>query len=135
MVQARDRAGQTPDEVRGAFLAQRTMVCGVELKPFTLGILWLLEELGSPLMDPAQQGVNLNLRDTARAIYVFKEPQAARAALTEGVAVLDEQAHALALNFTPGDVRELCAAITNIVTEGLATVPGAGGGNPPGAPG
>lgn len=127
MSRARQRAEQTPDEVRAAFLQKRTEVCGVTLHPFTLGIIWLLEEIGHPIMDPAgvAEAGTLKTRQMAEAIFIFSAPGEAREALAAGREVFDESVHQRAMQIPPGEIKTLANAIAQIVKEGLATVPGA----------
>lgn len=126
MIQARDRAQQTPDEVRAAFLQKRVAAGGLELHPLTLGIIWLLEEIRSPLIEGIKDGQPLTIRQQAEAAFVFAQPDDARAALAEGRPAFDLAAHQLAAQIVPGDLNEIAVAIGAILNEGLATIPGAG---------
>jgi len=129
MLQARDRAQQTPDEVRAAFLQKRTHAGGLELHPLTLGIIWLLEEIRSPLIEGIKDGQPLTIRQQAEAAFVFAQPDEARAALAEGREAFALAAHQLAAQVVPGDLNEIATAIGAILHDGLATIPGATGGD------
>lgn len=129
MIHARDRAQQTPDEVRAAFLQKRVSAGGLELHPLTLGIIWLLEEIQSPLIEGIKDGQPLTIRQQAEAAFVFARPDEARAALTEGRDAFRLEAHQLAAQIVPGDLNEIAVAIGAILNEGLATIPGATGGD------
>jgi hypothetical protein len=147
MLAARGAAMQTPQEVREAFLKGRRSIGPVNVDPFSLGILWLFEELKhpfndpKPLLDAAQKPVldanqqplfePLTMRDTARAIFIFHDPEAAGDALAEGEEVLDSQARALARGIAPSELAAIIATISKTFAEGLATIPGAGNSNPP----
>lgn len=159
MLHARDRAQQTPDEVRQAFLARRRTIGPVYVEPFSLGILWLFEQLKHPFNEPqleldgdgkpmplldeggAQKldangrpqfkAVPLSIQDTARAIYVFHDSESAAEALAEGVDTFDSQAMGLVRGIDPAFLPEISAVIAQTFAEGLATIPGAGAANPP----
>ena len=159
MLKARDQAAQTPEEVRKAFLTRTRAVGPLVLQPFSLGILWLFEELNHPfnkpeevlrdaegnpvpLLDaegkpqikdgkPLYQAKPMSLADTARAIYVFADPEGAAETLSAGLEAFDTAAKSLAFGIAPEHLPAIGLAIKTIFTEGLATIPGAGGANPP----
>src|SRR5262245_41523605 len=125
MIEARDRAHNTPEEVRAAFLGKRAKAGGLELHPLTLGIIWLLEDLQHPLIDGLKEGERLSIKQQAGAAFVFAAPDEARAALAEGRETFEMGAHQVAMKLTPADLGEVAAAVVRIFNEGLATIPGA----------
>jgi hypothetical protein len=158
MLNARDQANQTPESVRTAFLARRQSIGGVFIEPFSLGLLWLFEELKHPLHTPRhvlddkgqaipvlgeggqQLEVNgqkifqtepLSFRDIARAIYIFHDSEAADEALADGEGNFDREAFALAKGIDASKISVILGLITKTLKEGLATVPGGGAANPP----
>jgi hypothetical protein len=159
MLKARNQAAQTPEEVRKAFLTRARTVGPLVLQPFSLGILWLFEELKHPFNEPDEilrdaagnpvplldaagkpqlkdgqplyQVKPMSLADTARAIYVFADPEGAAETLATGMEAFDTAAKSLAFGISPEHLLAINRAIKTIFTEGLATIPGAGAGNPP----
>lgn len=133
MLKARDQAAQTPEEVRKAFLTRTRAVGPLVLQPFSLGILWLFEELNHPFNATPTDApaAPLTIKDTARAIYVFSDPEGAAEALASGLEAFDTAAMALAFGIAPEHLPAISAAIKGIFQEGLATIPGAGATNPP----
>jgi len=159
MLSARDEAMQTPDEVREAFLKRKRQLGPVYVEPFSIGILWLFEELKHPLytggdkildaegqpvpvLDDQQKPVTrngrvvfatepLSARDICRAIYIFHDSESAGEALSAGEDNFDQAALELVRGISQHMVGEIIAAITVTLTEGLATVPGGGAANPP----
>jgi hypothetical protein len=148
MLAARDSAMQTPDEVRKAFLGRRRSVGPVYVEPFSLGILWLFEEIkhplnegreplldakGEPVLDARGQPVPqpLSARDVARAIFIFHDSEGAAEALAEGVQTFDAAAVALVRQIDVQWIVKINEVINQTFSEGLATLPGAGGSNPP----
>lgn len=160
MLEARDAAQQTPPQVRRAFLGSAAAECKLELVEFSLGVLWLFEELkhpfnegreplrdaeGKPILARNEKGEPIlkdgnplvmlkpmSMRDNMRAILVWHDPEAAHEALTAGgVEQLDAAAMELALKLSPADLAGLLTEINRRFTEGLATIPGAGASNPP----
>jgi hypothetical protein len=126
-------AAQTPEEVRKAFLTRTRAVGPLVLQPFSLGILWLFEELNHPFnATPSEaSAAPLSIRDTARAIYIFADPEGAAETLTGGAESFDTAAKSLAFGIAPEHLPAISQAIKTIFAEGLATIPGAGAGNPP----
>lgn len=128
-VEARDRAAQTPEEVRKAFLAGTKTVGPISLQPFSLGILWLLEEIDHPIIKPAAE---LKAKDVSRAIAIFSDPEGAGEAIkSAGLDALDEFAMPIVSGISMAWLSEIIAAIVEIITEGLATIPGGGKADPP----
>lgn len=146
MLEARDQAMQTPDEVRAAFL-DRTRVLGpVRIEPFSLGILWLFESLkhplysggkpiledGKPVLDgkgkPKTEG--LSIQDISRAIYIFHDSEGAAEALASGEEAFDAEAMSLVRGIEPASIGTILEEITKTLAEGLATIPGGGAANP-----
>lgn len=130
MAVARDRAAQTPEEVRKAFLGTKERIAGIDLEPFTMGVIWLLEEIEHPTFTGTAKG-NLSIRDIGRALFIYSDSAGARAALAEGIEAFDIGAHEVAKRVLPGEIAEVAAAIAKRTAEGMATVPGSGTGNPP----
>lgn len=128
MLAARDRAQQTPEEVRAAFLGKRVSAGGLELHSLTLGIVWLFEKLRHPLLEGLTDGQRLSIEQQIQAAFIFAQPSEAHAALSEGIETFDAAAHKLAMNLTPADLNDIAHAIGMIMAEGLATIPGVGGG-------
>lgn len=135
MRDARDAAAQTPPDVRTALLAGprsvESLTGRVTFQPLSLGTLWLLEEIGHPLLKTSQDAApaELPIRDIVSALFVFANPADARAAISESRAVFDAEAQAFAGNFAPSQFESLVAVLSTIISEGLATAP-AGGGKP-----
>ncbi len=138
MQSARKGAEQTPQEVREAFLARRRQIGPVWIEPFSLGQLWLFESLKHPFnegaelieVDGKQVPKRLSMCDTARAIFVFHDAESANEALQGGLEQFDAEALALASGIDPALLPEITSLIAKTFTEGLATIPGAGGSNP-----
>lgn len=136
MTIARDQAQQTPAPVRKAFLPKVRKVGALTLQPFTLGMLWLLEEIEHPFFAAtagAAEGASndeLPVREVARALFIFAHPERAAAALAEEVAVFDAEAKQLAFQIPAGQMAEAVRGMVEQLTEGLATLPGAGDPNP-----
>jgi hypothetical protein len=152
-------AAQTPEEVRKAFLTRTHTVGPLVLQPFSFGILWLFEELKHPFNEPDEllrdaagnpvplldaagkpqlkdgqplyQAKPMSLADTARAIYVFADPEGAAETLATGMEAFDTAAKSLAFGIAPKHLPAINRTIKTIFAEGLATIPGAGAGNPP----
>jgi hypothetical protein len=129
MLAARDQAAQTPEQVREAFLCRTTKVGPVILQPFSLGILWIFEQLKHPLGEPNATGT-LSIADAARAIYAFVSPEEANESLAGGLESYDAAAFELARQIAPAWFAKIVEAITRILAEGLATIPGGSESDP-----
>lgn len=132
MAEAGEAAKGTPEEIRKAFLQKRYSVAGIDLHPMTIGILWILEELAHPLL--AGETATIQVQDIGRALLAFADPERAYEALSNGADAYNREAFALLSSLPPSAVIEAIKLIPQILLEGLATLPGAGGGNPPPAP-
>lgn len=132
MIEARNAAGNTPESVRKAFLGQRhDEVPGLSLESWSIGIMWLLEELAHPLLG-GQGDVKITARDAARALLAFHDSDAAYNALSHGTEDYDQEAFRLVRSLPPASVIAAGKLIPQIIAEGLATIPGAGASDPSG---
>lgn len=125
---ARDRAMQTPEEVRKAFLAGAIDVGPVTLQPLSLGMLMLFEQLEHPFQQAAQG--KLSITDSMRAIYIFSAPEDAAESLRGGVGEFDQAAQALACSIAPEYLTPIVEAVAQLFEQGMSTMSG-GGGSPP----
>jgi hypothetical protein len=150
MLAARDAAGGTPEEVRQAFLNSKRALPGVELEPFSIGIMWLLEEIDHPLVrkaiqakdedgkprfaegKPVYEAQPIGFKDIARALYIFADSEGAHDALERGLTEFDSGAFVLAKSVPPQTYLAASNLIPQIIQEGLASLPGGGASNPPG---
>jgi hypothetical protein len=124
---AKSNSKLTPEEVREAFAATRRKVGSVFVEPFSLGIVWLFEEIKHPYNETASAGTatgKLSIRDIARAIFIFNDSQAAAEALARGIPAFDAEAARLARTIEPADLPAITAAIADNFAKGLAAVAG-----------
>ncbi|MGC3991696.1 MAG: hypothetical protein QM796_18795 [Chthoniobacteraceae bacterium] len=133
---ARDKALQTPDEVRAAFLGKAIEFNGIRIGPLVLGVLYLLEEVGSPFArTEAAEGTQgksprITQRDLFRAIAIFHDPELAREVWVEhGEGAFDKHAFSLASKIHAASLPAVVAAIGERFQESASTAPG-GGANP-----
>lgn len=135
MAKARTAGQQTPSIVRQAFLAGAREVAGLTLQPLSLGILWLLEEVGHPLVKPSEAPAEsaLAMRDLIAALFIFSRPREARAAIQQGRDEFDLQAGELADTLPQRELAAISTTLNQLIAEGLGTAP-VDPGNPPSAP-
>ena len=133
---ARDAALTTPTVVRDAMLiAPVKSRKGITLQPYCIGILWLLADIKSPLMDmkflaeaARKSGGNfpIDFKDLARAIFVFSDPDGAFGAYQEDketLSVFDQQAFAIARRLLPADIPVVLNHIVQVIGAGMSTAP------------
>lgn len=125
MVRARDRAMQTANVVRQAFLRPPLRCLGTLFHPLSLGALWLLEEIESCLLreDNGAQQITLEI---GRAAFVLAESERARDALGANRVEFEKQVVAFSSAFGIAQLPELFQVVQTVVGDGLETIPGAG---------
>lgn len=138
--EARARAEQTPAVVRDAMLARPREVAGITLHPLNLDTLWILEACAHPLATPGADADKLTPLQLAQLVFAFAAPDAALEHAgqerEEGATLspFDRAAFSYLRTHVPlGEMATVTAALVRLLTEGLATAPGAGGANPPAA--
>ena len=132
MEDARDRANVTPNAVLESFLSGPLTVGSLTLRPFTLGMLWILQDIDSPFVRPREvdpdteqpRRHSVTIRDIARALYIMSSPEEAFSAHQAGE--LDSEAFALVNKIGPGEIAEISSALQAIVARGLSPMPGSG---------
>lgn len=137
---ARVRAEQTPAVVRDAMLARAREVAGITLHPLNLDTLWILEACNHPLATPGASADKLTPIELAQLVFAFASPDAALEHAgqerEEGATLsqFDRAAFAFLRTHVPlGEMASVTAELARLLTEGLATAPGAGAANPPAA--
>ena len=108
------------EEIREEFLSRRYRAGSIELRALSLGVLWIFEALDHPFNKLSTAGKRLSLKDTFRAIYTFAETQAAGVVLASGETAFDRAAHEFVRLIPVAELPAISAAITQILSEGLA---------------
>lgn len=135
---ARAVAEQTPPDVLTAMLARPHTVHGVTLQPLNLDILWVLQKIGHPLGTPGSESSDLSGLQVAQLIFAFAAIEEALDAVAEritgddGLTTYDREAFRFVRAHVPMKaLPDFAVEIGLMISEGLATAPGAGDENPP----
>jgi hypothetical protein len=136
---ARAIAEQTPPNVLAGMLAGPKEVAGVTVYPLSLDILWTLQACAHPLATPQAGALdNLEHLQLAQLVFAFCSPEAALDAAAEGkdastaLSTFDRAALSFMRHHVPlANLVSVLQVVGAMVSEGLATAPGAGSGNPP----
>lgn len=132
---ARKPAEQTPSIVRTAMLATPQTICGILIHPLSLDTLWILEAVGHPLFTPRESGdIEMTTQQLAQLIFAFAAPTSALEIASQAadpsvqLTPFDLAAYAFIRSHVPNirDLSMIGGAIAKMITEGLATAPGAG---------
>ena len=111
---------QTPDEYRAEYFACAERVGPVLLHPLSLATIWLLELAEHPLNSTTPTSLaRLSFRDTATAIFIFAEPDAAFAALEKGPDEFRRQTMRLARCIDGTLLPKICAAMGRLIKRGF----------------
>jgi hypothetical protein len=137
-VEARVAAQRTPTTVRRALLHSGPQtIGGVTIQPFSLLIIWLLEEVASPVIGaPSANGGEMSTADLALAVAIFAEPDRAAVIADNAPAgvspasALRPLAREVAGRVAVQELKAIGERIGEIIRANLAPGPGGDGGDP-----
>ena len=121
---AKDSGHRNPALVRRAFMAQPIVVGAITLRPITLSIYMLLEEIESPLIEEAgQEADDFTIRDMAAAVYILShDEETVMASLDKSRSAFDRAVLKWAASVPAPDLMELGQAVAKSMADALATV-------------
>jgi hypothetical protein len=119
-------AGRTPSRVLKTFYPANITICGYEVSQCGLGILGMLEAIDHPLIAVmlGKEDREVKIADQQRAFYIFAFPRQARGLIAQGMDKFDDAAFEATSGMTVAALAEITAKVTQLIRDGLATMPG-----------